>query len=91
MSDALYEAQKLSHDAHLLLENSAFQKALSRLSEMYISEWRLSSPTDIDTRESIFFRMRALDELRADLSAILTGGHITAHNHRLKKAGNRGI
>lgn len=91
MSDALYEAQMDAHNAQLLLENKAFQKALSRLEETYVSEWRLSSPTDIEARESLFYRVRALDELRADLSALLTGGRITAHNHRLKKAGNRGI
>lgn len=83
---SLYGDEHLATEARLLLENPAFVKAVERLTADYITTWKNTPPTSSDEREALYYRARALEELQADLRAILSGGKISALNARLKQS-----
>lgn len=80
---AVSDAEGVARSAEELLRSSGFRSAMARLEAAYLSEWRASAVSAGGERERIFLRLRALDELRADLETAAAGGRLTARNLRL--------
>lgn len=80
---ALSEAEGVARSAESLLTDPAFKRAAARLEAAYLEEWRGSQVSASGERERIFLRLRALDELKADLATAAAGGRLTARNLRL--------
>jgi hypothetical protein len=79
----LGEAEAVAHGAERVLSSKAMKDAFARLEAAYLSEWRASQVSAAGERERIFLRLRALDELKADLETASAGGRLTARNLRL--------
>lgn len=81
--NAFSEADGIARGAADLLADPAFKAATRRLEAAYLEEWRRSAMADERVREKIFVRIRALDELKADLETAAAAGRLTARNLRL--------
>lgn len=79
----LSDAEGIARGAEALLTDPAFKAATKRLEAAYLEEWRGSQVSASGERERIFLRLRALDELKADLQTAAAGGRLTARNLRL--------
>lgn len=78
----LANAELAARDARGALEHPGLQAAIGRLEAQYLDQIRASGPTDRDGREAAYFRLRALADLRADLSATAAAPSVIARNHR---------
>jgi len=78
----LASAELAARDARGAMEHPGLRAALERLEARYLDQIRASSPTDRDAREAAYFRLRALADLRADLSATAAAPSVIARNHR---------
>lgn len=80
---AAIDAQRKAIEARRLFEDKAFQEAMSRLERDYIERWKNSATAE--ERELLWHRLRALEDIRTDLTATISGGAVAAHNARLRR------
>ncbi len=78
----LAQAELAARDARAALEHPGLKAALERLEASYLDQIRASGPTDRDAREAAYFRLRALADLRADLSATAVAPSVITRNHK---------
>jgi hypothetical protein len=76
------QAERSAIDAKQLLENPMLRAAFVVLENEYLAAWRGSDHGDAAKRETAFFRLRALDEMKRDLSAVVSGGKVASFNQR---------
>ena len=71
-----------SNAANLILNEPVFQEALENLEEHYNDSWTNSELEDSVSREIIFLKLRALNELKKELTMMITSGqeNILARN-----------
>jgi hypothetical protein len=71
-----------SNAANLILNEPVFQEALENLEEHYNDSWTNSDLEDSVSREIIFLKLRALNELKKELTMMITSGqeNILARN-----------
>ena len=62
-----------------LLENEYLREAFRVLAETYIEKWRLTDPLDTASREKLYMRVLALDEVQKHLETALADGKLAAH------------
>lgn len=75
---------QLAEHATNLLNDPALQAAVRRLEAEYIELWRNSRVDDTDTREHIFLRLKALDEMLVDLGNMRHGPKVNSFNRALR-------
>jgi hypothetical protein len=80
--EAAVQDQRRAIEARALTDNPAFQSALDRVERDYVEAWKHSA--DAAHREALWHRLKALDDLRQDLTAAISGGAVAAHNARLR-------
>ena len=71
-----------SNAANLILNEPVFQEALENLEEHYNDSWTNSDLEDSVSREIILLKLRALNELKKELTMMITSGqeNILARN-----------
>ena len=71
-----------SNAASSILNEPVFQEALENLEEHYNDSWTNSDLEDSVSREIIFLKLRALNELKKELTMMITSGqeNILARN-----------
>lgn len=68
--------------AQQLLDDPVVAVIFSDLERRYISEWRGTGPGENEKRETAHANVRALDDIRARLSALASAPKVAAHNNR---------
>lgn len=81
--EALGRAQQTATEARGVLDNPALQRSFARLEAEYLNRIRGSDPSaGRELREAAYLQLQALDALKTDLRAALSGAEITARNNR---------
>ena len=63
--------ERLHRCAKELLENYAFQQITDSLTERYISQILASNPKDIEKREDLYRRIKAIKEIKSYIDTIV--------------------
>jgi hypothetical protein len=79
---AALAADAAARGATALRDDPNLQAALKRLEGHYLASIRTSGPLESEVRESAYFMLRALDALRHDIDAAISGAEITRRNLR---------
>jgi hypothetical protein len=82
MAHAALAADAAARGATALRDDPNLQAALKRLEAHYLGTIRASLPDQASERESAYFMLRALDALRHDIDAAISGAEITRRNLR---------
>lgn len=75
-------ADAAARHAGSLKDHPGFLAALARLERHYTQQFTTSLPADTADREDAYRMLRAVAALRQDLDATISGGEVTARNHR---------
>jgi len=81
---ATWEQENLYRAAKALQNDDASSEVFRRLEQRYIEAWKTSSLDQVDVREDAYRMMRAISELRGELSALAAEPNIAAFNRRLR-------
>lgn len=76
------EADRRAREAKAALAMPALREAFIKLEQHYISMFRNSEPLQPELREEAFHMLRALDAMRGNLTAAMSGAAITRRNLR---------
>lgn len=76
------DAYEIARRAQQLIDDPVVQEVFASLEGRYITEWRHTSPADMQKRETAHAAVRALDDFRAKLKALATAPKVDAHNGR---------
>jgi hypothetical protein len=77
---AISDAAQAGALAASVRDHAGLQAAFKRLEAFYIQQIRNSAPTDTEGREASFLLLRALDQLRQDIEATISGAEVTSFN-----------
>lgn len=77
-----FTTQEKSIKAQQLLNDALVQEIFSDLERRYITEWRGTGPGEGEKREMAHAAVRAIDDFRARLSALVSAPRVDAHNNR---------
>lgn len=75
------EASAKADAARRLMDQPALAEAFQRLETTYVDAWRNTSPDKSEERETLYFKLTILRELRADLETTIAGSRLTEINH----------
>lgn len=84
------QADRAAREVKQLLDHPRLQEAMTRLEDIYIKNWRETPQAQQEDRERIYYRIRALDELRHDLQAVIEGSKVLAYNSRVARKAKKG-
>lgn len=68
--------------AQRLLDDELLQEAFAHVSTRIVMEWQGTGPADSATRESLWARLRALDEVQTSLRTFVQDAEIAMHERR---------
>jgi hypothetical protein len=71
---------ELARRAQQMLDDAVVAEVFASLEGRYITEWRHTSPADVQKRETAHAAIRALDDFRARLKALAVAPKVEAHN-----------
>jgi hypothetical protein len=74
--------EELARRAQQLLDDAVVQEIFASLEGRYVTEWRHTSPADVQKRETAHASIRALDDFRSRLKSLATAPKVEAHNSR---------
>ncbi|MBM0204043.1 hypothetical protein JNW90_13685 [Micromonospora sp. STR1s_5] len=78
------EAEAKADAAQQLKDSVVLNKLFSALRDKYTEEWRRSPPEHAEMRETLYYRLQALDAVLADLESMAKRGKVTSFNNRSK-------
>ena len=72
----------IARKAKELQEDEVVKQILASLEGRYVSEWRNTSPGDLQKREAAYASIRALEDFKVKLGSMANAPKVDAHNNR---------
>ena len=72
----------IARRAKELQDDDVVRQIFASLEGRYISEWRNTSPADLQKREAAFSAIRALEDIKVKLGSLANAPKVEAHNNR---------
>lgn len=77
--------QDLVREAQEFAKSDAVKELFKRLEEKYVYAWKVTGTKEKDTREDIFFMLKAIEALRDELEIVANSSRISQWNAKLHR------
>lgn len=81
---ATFEQEELYREAQAFTRSEAMKEVFRRLEERMIYTWKASAPDASQSRDDAYLMVRAIAELRNELTALAAEPTVDRFNRRLK-------
>jgi hypothetical protein len=75
---SLRDEIRLGHEARKVFDNEALKLAFQLIKQRRIERWLGTHPEDLSDRESSWYALQALEEVKTELRILLDNGEIAA-------------
>ena len=72
-----------------ILTDSVFQEAVEKAKEVILSRWYATDPDDYQTRETLWMRVRGIDDVIRELRAVADRQSVAEKREERKRIWNR--
>jgi hypothetical protein len=81
---ATFEQEELYREAKAFAGSKAMAEVFGRLEARYIDDWRRTAPDASGDRDAAYYMVRAINDLRNELTALAAEPAVDRFNRRLK-------